>query len=227
MTQREDLNNIWKSKWESGQTRWQMNDVHLYLKLYFHKMIKGEDTFGRRILVPLCGATPDLSWLYQQGLTVVGIELSDVAIKTFFEDNNLSFTVEERSSGKVYSHDERLKIFQFDIFDLDVKELEGSFDYWWDRGGLVAMILKEQRPYVEKICAFMSSSACSLIEVVEYDNTIEGGPPESISNSRLTELLGDQFVIEELNRVTEDELPDYHSRIGLNSLRVNYLLSRK
>ena len=35
---------------------------------------------GRRVLVPLCGATPDLRWLAERGNDVTGVELSRVDV---------------------------------------------------------------------------------------------------------------------------------------------------
>ncbi len=35
---------------------------------------------GRRVLVPLCGKTPDLLWLAEQGNEIVGVELSEIAV---------------------------------------------------------------------------------------------------------------------------------------------------
>ena len=47
-----------------------------------------------RIFVPMCGKSVDLRWLADNGHTVVGVEMAGIAVKSFFEENQLEFTTE-------------------------------------------------------------------------------------------------------------------------------------
>ena len=48
------------------------------------------------VLVPLCGKSLDMIWLAQQGHRVIGVELSDVAVESFFSENGLEAQWQER-----------------------------------------------------------------------------------------------------------------------------------
>ena len=78
----------WKSRWEEGRIGWHEasgNDA-----LHKHWPTPGN---GERVLVPLCGKSPDLKWLALEGYEVTGVELSEIAVRAFFEEANLKFEV--------------------------------------------------------------------------------------------------------------------------------------
>ena len=45
------------------------------------------------VFVPLCGKSVDMLWFAKQGLDVIGIELSEIAVTQFFAENDLQATV--------------------------------------------------------------------------------------------------------------------------------------
>ncbi len=45
-----------------------------------------------RVLVPLCGKTIDMLAIAEYGYFVTGVELSELAVKDFFESNNIPVT---------------------------------------------------------------------------------------------------------------------------------------
>ncbi len=59
-----------------------------------HVGLLTQDRPSISILVPLCGKSLDLHWLYQHGHSVVGVELSGLAAKQFFEENGIQYTSE-------------------------------------------------------------------------------------------------------------------------------------
>ncbi|XP_012558685.2 thiopurine S-methyltransferase [Hydra vulgaris] len=222
---REEINSSWEKNWVNNKTLWHLNFVNPFLQKYFH-MLSIEA--GKRIIVPLCGKTMDLIWLYQQGLVVVGVEFASIPCTRFFEDNFLSYTIENHGSYNVYKHDERLIIYQGDLFEFDVQNLGGYFDFWWDRGGLVAMVVKEQQKYVDHLRSLMHQSKFSaLMESYEYDSSLRAGaPPQSINKKQLQDLFTDSVKLEELDRVSEDDLPEnYTAKLGCSSTLVFYLIT--
>ena len=44
------------------------------------------------ILVTWCGKSVDMPWLCSQGYNVVGIELSAIAVRQFFEENKIPYS---------------------------------------------------------------------------------------------------------------------------------------
>ena len=72
------MTECWVERWQEGRTGWHEPDGNDSLKKYWRAA-------GRRVLVPLCGKTPDLAWLARLGNEVVGIELAEIAVETFFD----------------------------------------------------------------------------------------------------------------------------------------------
>ena len=44
---------------------------------------------GSRIFAPLCGKSKDMAWLMEQGYQVLGVELSEIAARSFLEESGL------------------------------------------------------------------------------------------------------------------------------------------
>lgn len=63
---------FWKEKfWSLEKCPWHLCNPHVGLLTYGDKLF---DSKSSRVLVPLCGKTVDLKWIYNQGHTVVGVE---------------------------------------------------------------------------------------------------------------------------------------------------------
>ena len=65
---------------------------------------QGETDLSKvRFLVPLCGKTKDLVFLYEKGFHVIGLEGVEKACLEFFEENNIEFEkVENRPQFPVF-----------------------------------------------------------------------------------------------------------------------------
>lgn len=106
---------------------------HKTLIKYYNQIIK--DDLRKRVLIPLCGKSRDMVYLADQGHEVVGIEFSDVAVKSYFEESNLDYTKEVfKIFGVWKSKDFRknITIYQGDFYKVKAKCL-GLFDVVWDR----------------------------------------------------------------------------------------------
>ncbi|XP_014680650.1 PREDICTED: thiopurine S-methyltransferase-like, partial [Priapulus caudatus] len=42
-----------------------------------------------KVFVPLCGKSADVHWLSTLGYQVLGVECSEIAVKAFFEEQNI------------------------------------------------------------------------------------------------------------------------------------------
>ena len=86
------MNEPWLDRWREGRIGWHESGGNAGLRQFWRAT-------GRHVLVPLCGKSPDLLWLAQQGNTVSGIELSDIAAENFFEEQSLRFDVVDAGTG--------------------------------------------------------------------------------------------------------------------------------
>ncbi|CAK0829572.1 unnamed protein product, partial [Prorocentrum cordatum] len=83
----------WQKRWDSNQLGWHLTDVNPFLRRYLAEMLPpqpGVETppgMGRRVLVPLCGATVDMAFLARQGFRVVGVDGVAAAFDRFAEEH--------------------------------------------------------------------------------------------------------------------------------------------
>lgn len=164
----------WLERWRIGRTGWHEPEGNRNLKKHW----RGS---GRRVLVPLCGKTPDLLWLEAQGNDVVGVELSELAAEQFFRENRLNY---ERRDGPLVEYravERRVTLVCGDYFEFR----ESGFDAHYDRGALVALTANLRPRYAEHTSSLLTDNAAQLVLTVEYDQAVCAGPPFSIDAEEL------------------------------------------
>ena len=216
--------------WKENIHPWHISGVNPYLNDFFTVMTHGEKINGKQILVPLCGKCVDLKFFYERGLAVVGIEWSEIAINSFFQENGFSYSVEEKVEPfdyKIYRHDERLQVLQCDLFKANQVLPNNTFDFWWDVAALVAILPEDRKLYLDHLCSLLRLTARGLVECLEYDPTVRSGPPHIIATKDFKNILNGRFEIQELSRKTEGELPaEYTARLVNDVVHALYLVQR-
>ncbi len=166
----------WLERWQIGRTGWHEPDGNQNLKEHW-------EWSGKRVLVPLCGKTQDLLWLEARGNDVVGVELSEIAVLAFFEENELEYELLDGELVHYRAVDRRISLYRGDYFQFE----EGPFDGHYDRGALAALAPELRRRYAQHTSSLLHPEASQFILAVEYDQTICDGPPFSISDSEIQE----------------------------------------
>lgn len=160
----------WVERWQNGQTGWHEPDGNAGLRKYWRAV-------GRRVLVPLCGKSVDLLWLAGQGNEVVGVELSELAVRAFFEENRLGFTVSDGALRGYKATKHAITIYCGDYFEFDA----GPFDAHFDRGALIAMPPELRPAYAAHTSSLLTTTAEQLVIALEFDQDVAVGPPFSVS----------------------------------------------
>jgi thiopurine S-methyltransferase len=160
----------WLERWREGRIGWHEEGGNASLKRHW-------SAGGRRVLVPMCGKSVDMLWLEDRGNEVVGVELSDIAARAFFEENALRYTIRQGKLPAYVAEDRDITIYCGDLFDFD----EPGHTGWYDRGALVATPAEQRPDYARHIDALLAPDACKLVITLEYDDEIATGPPYSIS----------------------------------------------
>lgn len=129
------------------------------------------------MLVPLCGKSADLLWLAQQGFDVTGVELSEIAVRSFFAGAGIGFEL-EASDGflRFRSPGNRLTIVCGDYFQYT----DEAFDALYDRAALVALPPELRPGYVAHTKTLLKADAAQLLITLEYDQSRGHGPPFSV-----------------------------------------------
>ena len=132
--------------------------------------------------MPMCGKTVDLLWLEEQGNEVVGVELSDIAVLAFFEENGIEYEPVEGSLPGYRAVDRQISVYCGDFFSFT----DGPFDAHYDRGALIALHAGLRPHYARHTSSLLADDAAQLVITVEYDQEICDGPPFSLAAEEVT-----------------------------------------
>ena len=162
----------WLTRWESGQTGWHEANGNSALRKFWPRL-----GMGSRVLVPLCGKSPDLLWLAQQGHDVTGVELSEIAARAFFAETGISFEIISRGRLLCFQGlEEAVSIVCGDYFQFSDK----PFDALYDRAALVALPPALRPDYVTHTKTLLRPGAAKMVITLEYDQSKANGPPYSV-----------------------------------------------
>jgi thiopurine S-methyltransferase len=163
------LANQWIDRWEQGNTGWHEMAGNARLKQHWRGT-------GKHVLVPFCGKSKDMLWLEEQGNKVAGVELSELAIEAFFDENELEFTVRVGTLKAFQAKTRQITIYCGDYFALQTE----PFDAHFDRGALVALPPDRRPAYAAHTSSLLAGSAQQLVITLEYDQSVVAGPPFSV-----------------------------------------------
>lgn len=170
---------FWHQRWQHQQIGFHLHEVNPFLLAHF-QALKLQP--GQRILVPLCGKTLDIHWLLAQGLQVVGVELSALAVDALFAELNLVPEITQTGTLKHY-RTTQLEVFQGDFFALDHARL-GKIDAVYDRAALIALPNEMRRQYSQHLIN-ITHTAPQLLISFAYDQSLVPGPPFSVSQEEV------------------------------------------
>ena len=217
---------FWEKRWADNKIGWHLDTVNKFLIKYVHELTGGRSNV--RVFVPLCGKSLDMLWLAEQGHNVVGVEVAKQAIESFFEENDLTFSVEKVKLAAavdpvdVYKCvEKKIAIFCCDLFLLSEEDFGGRFDAIWDRGSLSAMqpaVDNRGKRYTKKMHSLLAADGNYLLESHYYEVDRGNRPPASISDEFRNEIYGEDFSLKELEveKLEEDPQRDLSFALNMN-----------
>lgn len=208
------IDQYWLGRWERDHIGFHQNQFNPYLVEFWETLQLPDHS---SVFVPLCGKSQDMIWLQQQGHSILGVELSELAIKAFFQENKTTPIRQSNSKFECYSAD-RIQILQGDFFDLDKKDLE-TVAAVYDRASLVALPPEIRRKYVQHMMQNLPTGTQILLIGFDYPQTEMHGPPYSVSPNEVRQLYRDHAEIHLIKQVDVlDENPRFRQR-GLSRLQ--------
>ncbi|MGC9401761.1 thiopurine S-methyltransferase [Vibrio genomosp. F10 str. 9ZC157] len=198
---------FWHSKWAANQIGFHLEDVNPLLIQYWPKtQPKRSDS----VLVPLCGKSEDLVWLATRHDDVQGVELSNIAVRSFFAEHFYTPTVTTISSQhELYQFDE-LSIYNGDVFTAPIELV----DIVYDRAALIALPESMRSDYVRLIKGKLTEKGRILLVTLDYPQTEMAGPPFSVPRSEVQALFS-EFKVTHLHRDDADEDHPKRAQKGL------------
>jgi thiopurine S-methyltransferase len=170
---------FWHQRWEKNEIGFHESKPNQLLVKHFHELSIAK---GRRIFVPLCGKTLDISWLLSRGYRVAGAELSQLAIEQLFIELGMQPEIETVGNVEQWSAN-NLDLFVGDIFTVSGNML-GPVDAVYDRAALVAFPEDLRTRYTAHLTEITSKAPQFLI-CYDYDQSLMEGPPFSVSNEEV------------------------------------------
>lgn len=214
---------FWIKRWQDGDIGWHHQEINPHLLAHWNKL--GVEQ-GARVFVPMCGKSQDMVWLAQQGYSIIGVEISDIAVEDFFSDQGLT---PERKSSEQFQllQAGKYRLLCGDIFQLKPDHLQGVSAVY-DRASLVALDATQRLAYAKLLADTLPANCSLLLVAMDYPQHEMRGPPYSVPESEVFTLFDEQFLITHLH--TLDLLKDTgrYRESGLSSLSENiYMLQRK
>lgn len=183
---------FWKTRWQAGQTGFHLDRVNPHLERSWNKVAADRRS---KVLVPLSGKSLDMIWLQERGHEVVGVEISEVAVESFFREQGLAPQVTELRKFTRYDSGS-VSVLCGDFFSLEADEVKGC-DLVYDRAALIALPPELRVRYARKL-ANLLPNARQLLITFDYDQSLMDGPPFAVSDLEVHELYGADFEIEAL-----------------------------
>ena len=191
---------FWQERWQQQQIGFHEGHANRLLCRHWPEEIGAGCA---RVFVPLCGKSADLLWLRQQGHHVLGVELSELACRAFFEENGLPF--EQTALGPfVRFHHDGLELWCGDFFALTPEHL-ATVDAFYDRASLIALPPSMRRDYARHLARCLPAGSRGLLISLAYPESAMAGPPFSVPDDEVSALFSPGF---ELTRCHHQPLAD-------------------
>lgn len=180
---------FWHEKWQKREIAFHQTAAHPLLVSYFNQLAIAPNA---KVFLPLCGKSLDIHWLLAQGYSVLGAELSEIAVQELFAELELTPGVSRVGNLQLYQAD-KLQVYVGDIFELS-ENLLGPVAAIYDRAALVALPEVMRQRYTKQLIT-ISQAAPQLLICFEYDQTQLPGPPFSVDSLELHKLYSKVYTL--------------------------------
>lgn len=201
---------FWEARWQSEEIGFHLPSVHSLLKEYLPTMALDENA---TLFLPLCGKTLDIAYLLSLEYQVVGVELSERAVKQLFLSLQVAPEIQAWAGGKVWRA-QGLTVFQGDVFTLTPNDI-GAVDAIYDRAALVALPEGMRQQYASHLVE-LTYAAPQLLISFEYQQSKMNGPPFSVEMEKIADMYADLYELIELSRTNILEKFDKGRASGLD-----------
>jgi thiopurine S-methyltransferase len=177
----------WLARWRDGRIGFHEGQPNALLAQQVARLAG-----CRRVLVPLCGKSEDLAFLAAHGHGVLGVELSEQAVRAFFEVHELIPAIAARGPFTEYCAGP-YTLLTGDFF-ATTPELVGPVDALYDRAALIALPPDLRPRYVQQVRTLLPAGAPGIVITLEYEQERMAGPPFAVLEAELRALYAGAAV---------------------------------
>ncbi|MEM9621337.1 MAG: thiopurine S-methyltransferase [Pseudomonadota bacterium] len=213
---------FWLERWQKNQIGFHQAEHNKLLLEFWPRLGLGA---ADKVFVPLCGKSLDMRWLEHAGHDVVGVELAEIAVRTFFAEGNEQPEPHPVDRFMFYQG-RQTGIYHGDFFDLTATLLE-DVSALFDRGALVALPADMRFRYVDHLLRIIPDGTRMLLLTFEYDQSLVAGPPHSVFPEEIESLFSPRCDIELLESIVTSLLPPhFHSQGISQAVESVYLITK-
>lgn len=183
----------WVQRWKNGDIGWHRNTPNTKLIKFIDCL---ELQVGDTVFVPLCGKSQDIAYFVKQGYQVIGVELSAFAIESFFNEQEIEYSVQKTTEFDIYSAD-NIRIFCGDYFNLNSGHLS-EVKAVYDRASLIALPAELRLKYAQHLYVIIPKDCRILLLTLNYPQTQISGPPFAVNEAEVESLFGKWFECQQL-----------------------------
>jgi thiopurine S-methyltransferase len=198
---------FWHDRWQHNQIGFHQQAVSPMLAAHWDAAQVLE---GARVFVPLAGKSLDMAWLAARGHTVLGVELSPIAVCDFFASQQLAPDVHETRYG-LHHVAGPYELILGDAFALDAQALAGCNGVY-DRAAVIALPSAMRGRYLSELYAALPADCRGLLVSLEYPQAQKDGPPFSVQEAEVRAGLQQHWQVDLLER--RDILADDDGAVG-------------
>lgn len=184
---------FWHERWAKKEIGFHEGTVNQYLHDHWPEFA---GTSTEAVFVPLCGKAHDMWWLHDRGHPIIGVELSEVACKDFFEEAGEKAMVHPGEPFTRFRHDD-LEVWCGDFFQLVPSDLQNT-RLIYDRAALIALPADMRPRYIDHLTTVIPDDSRILLITLDYDSQEMKGPPFNVSDEEVHRLYGEDYNIEQL-----------------------------
>ncbi|TDK32752.1 thiopurine S-methyltransferase [Luteimonas terrae] len=186
---------FWHERWSSNRIGFHRDAPLPLLVTHWPTLDLPADA---RVFVPLCGKSLDMVWLAGRGHRVLGVELSEMAVRQFFEERGLVPQVHATAAGAHHVAGP-YELIVGDAFGLDAAVLADCAAVY-DRAALIALPPALRRTYAATAWRRLPTACRGLLVTLEYPQAEKAGPPFSVEADEVHALLDADWRVDAIER---------------------------
>jgi len=186
---------FWHDRWSSNRIGFHRDAPLPLLVTHWPTLDLAADA---RVFVPLCGKSLDMVWLVERGHRVLGVELSELAVRQFFEERGLVPEVHTTAAG-LHHVAGPYELIVGDAFALDAAVLADCAAVY-DRAALIALPPDLRRVYAASAWQRLPRGCRGLLVTLEYPQREKNGPPFPVEAEEVHTLLDADWRVDEVER---------------------------
>ncbi|MEO1694220.1 MAG: thiopurine S-methyltransferase [Pseudomonadota bacterium] len=183
----------WHARWRDNRIGFHQPDVNRLLMKFWPDIVPSP---AGDVFVPLCGKSHDMTWLAERGHHVIGVELSDVAARAYFDERGITPTQTTPDDFNVLTGG-GVEIWCGDYFAFPPERLAqtvGAFD----RASLIALPPAVRARYAARMATLIPAGTQMLLLTIAYDQSEASGPPFSVPDTEVDALFAAAFEVTHL-----------------------------